>query len=261
MDEPKKLLDFLDEVDDPMILLKINQEVQGEAGEDADDVEDEKEAEEAAQEEKQKTGLKLRIRRNKEDNTAVIIEEEEKKADKVKRQNSATLQNILNNYEIDCPKTSSDWSCWKNELFHVHIADLDFAKDSPSWTDENSKDLTAYLKKLQLFVIASHRKKSGSFRNNFTDLINIQKEYLKTEGQYDEETTVFITKLWQSIVRTDKEGLQIALDLKSKALTRNLTNKFSEDWDHIQRQARKWAANLNIPNDELTSSQATELLL
>ena len=130
---PMTILQFLDEACDTSTLVQIRREVYGDVdNEDADD-DDGDEVDDNA---------------------------------KVERQESKTLQSLLEKHNGECLKSSTDWTCFldylKQNFWMIAALDVDLFQTRLI----QLRDITSY----------SHIIRSKSYRNNFSAVVNIAKE-------------------------------------------------------------------------------------
>ena len=138
-----------------------------------------------------------------------------------KRKNSNTLHELLNEFKdvFVCPIKSSPFSCFLNKkperksFFRQFVSDLDMGDgNGQEWNDQQYERFKKYLGLLQSFLMNVNRITSASFRNSFTDAMNILRTYF--HEHYDKDEYNKIIEFAGKILKSDWDIVKLQLVMK-----------------------------------------------
>jgi hypothetical protein len=171
-------------------------------------------------------------------------------AAKEKRQDSKTHRSILEKY-WECQPKNTDWTCFL-EFLEYHIDELDYGVSIDAL-----ERLQMWLEKIQRLCEHANRWSSKSFKNRFSQITGIAKQYwIGVKGQVL-ETSANI-QLWRKIVKAPMEAALMAEKAKRETLGLKLSHKFVEDFEHIQMVAYDW---MHSYKQDPTDENAVKLML
>ena len=170
------------------------------------------------------------------------------------RRQSPTAWALLRKYGAREGKT--DWTTFLHFL-EDNMAEIDF-KTKNGYDFER---LDIYLNIIQRFTLHAHRLLGMGLRNNFSNVNNIAKAYLKKQSYPADLYSEVFEKHWRAINKVDDATLNVQLQMKEDSLTTRMENNYKQGWDEYVATMRKYSRSLELAVTDMRKEDAVKLLI
>ena len=197
----------------------------------------------------------LQIRREilGEEKSDESTEDDDDDDSEVRRQ-SPTLWALLRDQKAREGRT--DWTTFMNFL-EDNMSELDFK--TKKGYDFARLDESIHI--IQRLTLHAHRLLGKGLRNNFSNVNNKAKAYLKKQSYSAELYNEIYEGHWRKINKVDDATLRVQLQMKEESLTVRMENNYTQPWDEYVAVMVKYSEALEMAVTDMRKEDAVKLLI
>jgi len=142
-------------------------------------------------------------------------------------------------------------------FFEDNLSELDFKTKK----DYDFARLDEFIHLTQRLTLHAHRLLGKGLRNNFSNINNHVKAYLKKQSYSTELYNEIFEGHWRKINKVDDATLRIQLQMKEESLNVRMENNYTQPWDEYVAVMVKYSEALKMAVTDMRKEDVVGLLI